>query len=145
VAAAVSAALNRQGIRAVLTGGACAVIHSGGEYQSEDVDLIIQSESTQVQLDRAMGSIGFTRDFDHYVHEKTQFFVEFPRGPLSIGLDVRIEPVTIKVGRTDVLALSATDSCRDRLAAYYFWNDLQSLQTAVSIALKKKVRLDAIR
>ena len=56
--------------------------------------------------------------------------VEFPAGPLAIGDDDLVEPVELRVGRTRVPALSATDSCRDRLAAFYHWRDLQSLRVA---------------
>lgn len=103
----------------MLTGGACAVIYSEGEYQSEDVDLILESATTQEKLDNALTGIGFRRERDHYVHSKSRFFVEFPRGPLSIGRDVQILPVSIRVADGELLALSATDSSRDRLAAFY--------------------------
>ena len=89
VAAVVSDALSRAGIRAVLTGGACATIYSGGAYQSEDLDLILQSSPTQKELD------------------------------LSIGSDLSVEPAEMPIGGVSVLLLSPTDSCRDRLAAYY--------------------------
>ena len=42
-------------------------------------------------------------------------------------------------------ALSAKDSCRDRLAAFYHWRDRQSLETAVLIALRHRVNLRKIR
>jgi hypothetical protein len=112
---------------------------------SEDLDLIIQSAATQRQLDDAMAGIGFTRRAAQYFHDKTDFFVEFPRGPLTIGHDVRIEPIVLKIGRGRVLAISATDSCRDRLAAFYHWGDRQSLDVAVKIALSNRVRMTLIR
>jgi hypothetical protein len=40
--------------------------------------------------------------------------------------------------------LSPTDSCRDRLAAYYHWNDRQSLEVAVAIARRNPVDLAVI-
>ncbi|HEX9286531.1 MAG TPA: hypothetical protein VF999_04610 [Thermoanaerobaculia bacterium] len=43
MALAVPEALEKAGIRAVLTGGACAALHTAGGYQSEDVDFILQS------------------------------------------------------------------------------------------------------
>jgi hypothetical protein len=49
------------------------------------------------------------------------------------------------VGRSIVAALSPTDSCRDRLAAFYHWNDRQSLDTAVLIASRHRVNLAKIR
>jgi hypothetical protein len=145
VAAEVAGALDRAGIRAVLTGGAAAVIYTGGEYQSEDLDFILQSSPTQERLDQVLSGIGFTRKRDHYVHSRSRFFIEFPRGPLSIGRDIRIRPVEARVGRRGVLALSATDSCRDRLAAFYHWSDRQSLETAIQIARRRRLDMTAIR
>src|SRR5689334_411715 len=124
----VSGALRRHGIRAVLTGGACASLHSRGEYLSHDLDYIIQNAVTRGQLDQAMAEAGFRRVGAQYTNPDTPFFVEFPAGPLAIGDDDLVAPVEVKVGRVSILTLSATDSCRDRLAAYYFWNDLQSLR-----------------
>jgi hypothetical protein len=141
----VAGALESAGIRAVFVGGACAAIYSGGAYTSEDLDLIIQSAPRQKELDQAMASIGFTRRAAQYFHGKSSFFVEFPKGPLTIGRDVRIKPIRLKIGRSGVLALSATDSCRDRLAAFYHWDDRQSLDVAVQIALENDVRLTTIR
>ena len=80
VAAVVSDALSGAGIRAVLTRGACATIYSGGAYQSEDLDLILQSSP-----------------------------------------------------------------CRDRLAAYYHWQDRQSLKAAVAVAARHHIDLDRTR
>jgi hypothetical protein len=56
-----------------------------------------------------------------------------------------VEPVEMRVGPVKVLTLSATDSCRDRLAAFYHWNDLQSLRVAAAIARRRKVNLEVIR
>lgn len=145
VAVAVAAALDEAGIRAVLTGGGIATIHTRGDYKSNDLDFIIQSAPTRQQLDEALRKIGFERAGDHYDHRETRFFVEFPRGPLSIGRDLDIRPVEVKVGRRTVLGLSPTDSCRDRLAAFYFWKDRQSLDVAVRIALRETVDLGAVR
>ena len=145
VAAAIAEALHAAGIRAVLTGGACATIYTGGEYQSEDLDLILQSSPTQEALDEAMAAAGFRRKVDQYEHPETRFFVEFPRGPLSIGSDTSVQPAELPVAGVRVVLLSATDSCRDRLAAFYHWKDRQSLKAAVSIAARHPVDLERIR
>ena len=142
---AVSVALQRAGIRAVLTGGACASVHSRGDYLSHDLDFILQSTTTQAKLAGALATVGFHRDGESYVHPSTDVFVEFPRGPLAIGDDDLVEPVMVTVGRAKVLALSATDSCRDRLAAFYVWKDRQSLAVAVAIARRSRVNLSRVR
>lgn len=92
-----------------------------------------------------MGTIGFARKGRHYTNPATEFFVEFPPGPLGIGRDINIRPSVFKVGSTSVRTLSATDSCRDRLSAFYDWNDYQSLLSAVQIARRRKVNMKRIR
>jgi hypothetical protein len=64
---------------------------------------------------------------------------------LGIGADIDIRPVVYRVRGVRLRALSATDSCRDRLAAFYHWNDRQSLKAAVGIARRRRVNLDTIR
>ncbi len=145
VALAVGRALAEHGIRAVLTGGACASLHSGGRYLSDDLDFVLEGRVAVVDLDRALASVGFVREANRYVHPHSDFWVEFPRGPLAVGadLDVRLSEWKGRGGRA--LSLSATDSCRDRLAAYFHWNDRQSLEVAVAIAVRNEVDLDRIR
>lgn len=145
VAVAVGDVLRRSRIRAVLTGGACANLYTGGEYTSLDADFVLIGPCTTSQLDEAMATLGFARKRDRYVHPGLPFFVEFPRGPLGIGEDIRVRPVWRR-GRTGrTLALSATDACRDRLAAFYHWNDHQSLEAAIAIALRHKVGMTRIQ
>lgn len=141
----VSRALHDHGVRAVLTGGACASLHSRGDYLSHDLDYILQNRATQATVEIALASVGFSRVGASYQHPRSSFFVEFPAGPLAIGDDDLVEPVELRVGRAVVLTLSATDSCRDRLAAFYFWNDRQSLNVAVKIARHGDVDLAAVR
>ena len=141
VALAVGDALRRHGIRAVLTGGACASLHTRGRYQSRDMDFIVAGAVTQAGLDAVMASVGFTRTGDRYVHPRVEFYVEFPRGPLAIGGDYRIKPVERRGKYGRALILSATDSSRDRLAAFYHWGDRSSLAVAVAIALRNRIRL----
>jgi len=145
VAIAVGDSLRRAGIRAVLTGGACAHLYSGGAYASLDADFVLSGTISQEDLDRAMNAVGYHREDDRYVHRSVAFFVEFPRGPLGIGQDLQIRPVWRARGGAKTLSLSGTDACRDRLAAFYHWGDRQALAAAVAIAARSKVRLTKIR
>jgi len=145
VATVVGDALRREGIRAVLTGGACANLYTGGRHQSVDADFIVGSPASRSAVDLAMEKIGFVREGDRYVHAQARFYVEFPRGPLAIGNDYRIRPVEWETEYGRTLILSATDSCRDRLAAFYHWGDRQSLRVAVRIAIAHRVSLAKIR
>lgn len=145
VAIAVGDALRRAGVRAVLTGGACAHLHSHGAHTSQDVDFVLIEACARGDLDRALGELGFRRERDRYAHRRAPFVVEFPRGPLGIGEDLRIRPVWLRRRGARTLGLSATDSCRDRLAAFYHWGDRQSLAVAVAIARRNRVSLAKIR
>ena len=145
VAVAVGDALRRAGIRAVLTGGACASVHTAGRYSSVDADFVLIGEVTRRQLDDALATLGFVRSGDRYVHAESEFYVEFPRGPLAIGGDHTIRPVEYVSGPRRCLALSASDSCRDRLAAFFHWSDRQSMEVAVHIALANRLDWRRIR
>jgi len=145
VAVAVGAHLRRRGITAVLTGGACVSVYTGGSYVSSDADFVIQGKVRQSALDAALAELGFVRKGDRHVHPDVSFYLEFPPGPLAIGADLGIQPAEIVFARHVALALSPTDSCRDRLAAFYHWRDRQSLQLAVDVARHQPVDLHAIR
>lgn len=145
VAVRVGDALRRAGVGAVLTGGACASLYARGAYQSADVDFVLQGVVSQETLDAALRPLGFTRRGGRYVRRGSPIYVEFPRGPLAIGADHRIRPVRRGRGRAQTLALSATDACRDRLAAFYHWDDRQALAAAVAIAARNRVAMTAIR
>lgn len=145
VALAVGGALAEAGIRAVLTGGACASIHSSGRYLSADLDFVLEGRVQVSDLDRAMARVGFVRQGNRYLHPRSPLWVEFPRGPLAIGGDLDLHPIQLETSESPTLALSPTDSCRDRLAAFYHWNDRQSLGVAVEIASRHELDLDLVR
>jgi hypothetical protein len=145
VAVTVGEALATNGIRAVLTGGACAGIYSGGLYSSQDVDFVLEGRVELSTLDEVMASLGFARSGNRYVHPDSPFWVEFPRGPLGVGGDLDVRPVPLRVSDRTTLALSPTDSCRDRLAAFFHWSDRQSLAVAVEIAHRNDVDIARIR
>ncbi|MDO8836624.1 MAG: hypothetical protein Q7V01_13565 [Vicinamibacterales bacterium] len=144
VAVSVGAQLGRRGITAVLTGGACVSVYTDGSYVSKDADFVIQGRVRQDALDRALAELGFVRAGDRYVHPDVGFYLEFLPGPLAIGSDLAIEPAEVRIAGDVALALSPTDSCRDRLAAFFHWGDRQSLQLAVAVARQQAVDLDAI-
>ena len=79
---------------------------------------------------------------DRYEHPDSPFYVEFSAGAHSRSAGISdIHPVEIRRSRLRTLALSATDCCRDRLAAFYHWNDRQSLRAAVLVAARNRIRM----
>lgn len=145
VALLVGDALRRRGIAAVLTGGACASLHTRGAFHSLDVDFVLTSEPDVQDLDSVLASLGFRREGNRYVHSRSRYFVEFPRGPLAVGRDRVLRPARWRRGDARMFVLSATDSCRDRLAAFYHWSDRQSLAVAAQIAVRNRVDMTRIR
>lgn len=129
----------------MLTCGACANLYSGGIYQSSDADFVLAGHCSTNDVDRALATLGFAREGGRYVHRLVSFFVEFSSRALGIGRDLKIRPVWRSHRAAKTLALSPTDPCRDRLAAFHFWNDLQSLGAAVAIAMRNRVAFAKVR
>lgn len=147
LAAYVCTALNEKGIETVLSGGCCVQIYSQGRYTSDDIDLIDRFNGGHRRIREVMEPLGFREHKmkRYFVHDETPYFLEFPRGPLGVG----DAPVTEVARRTtctgDLMLLTPTDCIKDRLAAYYHWDDTQSLQQAVWVAQENLFEMEAIR
>ena len=90
------------------------------------------AEMSQIELDR------------HFKHPDSEFYVEFPPGPLSLGgeLPAATNEIELPTGKLELL--SPTDCVKDRLAAYYHWKDRQGLEQAALVAEEKDIDLDEI-
>ena len=75
----------------------------------------------------------------------TDLFVEFPAGPLAVGEEPvrRVDEMQLPTGILRIL--SPTDCVKDRLAAFYHWDDRQSLEQALMVAEDNTVDIDEIR
>jgi len=138
-------ALILKDIQVVLSGGSCVEIYSRGEYTSYDLDLINQYNEQFKNIKVTMYELGFTEYNRYFVHKDTELFVEFPSGPLGVG-DAPIEDIAEIDTEAGVLRLlTPTDCIKDRLAAYYHWDDEQCLQQAVWVAEQNEFDLDSIK
>jgi hypothetical protein len=138
-------ALRDAGVTVTLTGGACVAIWSQGKYVSDDLDFIEEGPVPRRKIREVLAMLGFKEHGRHFVHPDTKFFVEFPNGPLMVG-DQRVEQVTERKTPAGTLRLlSPTDCVKDRLAAYFHWNDRQSLEQALLVAKAQKIDWDNIR
>lgn len=145
LAGLVCQALREAGITVTLSGGACVAIWSCGKYVSQDLDFIEEGPVPRRQVIEAMKTLGFQPEGRYFVHLDTQFFVEFPTGPLMVG-DERVERVSIRnTPGGELRLLSPTDCVKDRLAAYFHWNDRQALEQAVLVASAQQIDLDNVR
>ena len=144
LAAHICSHLENKGINVTLSGGACVSIYSENKYQSYDLDFIEQSFVKRSQLKEALKEIGFEEKGRHYTNPDTDFYVEFPPGPLSIGDEPVKEIETIEFSTGKLRLISATDCVKDRLAGYYHWGDLQCLEQAVLVSHDRNVNLKEI-
>jgi hypothetical protein len=92
-----------------------------------------------------MENLGFHERGRYFIHSETAFLVEFPDGPLSVGEEPveKISEFELSTGTLKVL--SPSDCVKDRLCAFYFWNDLQGLEQAVLVAKDQSVDLEEIK
>lgn len=128
----VCTALDRQGTKAVLTGGGAASIYTSEAYESRDLDFVLSFAGSQ-KVD-ALIELGFCLRGQHYEHPQTIFTIDFPPGPLIIG-DVPIDYWDTLIDRDYLLhIIKPTDSMLDRFAAYVHWKDRGSLRSAALVA-----------
>ena len=137
--------LREKGIEVVLSGGAAVAIYSNNKYVSKDLDLINVYGVQRRRIRDAMKEIGFYEEGRYFQHPDSQFFVEFPPGPLTIGEEPVKEFIEKKISTGILKMISPTDCVKDRLAAYYHWGDQQSLLQASLVAQRNKINLDAIK
>jgi hypothetical protein len=97
------------------------------------------------KIREAMTAIGFYEEGRYFKHADSQFFVEFPPGPLSIGEEPVRQIVEKKLTTGILKVISPTDCVKDRLAAYYHWEDQQSLLQATLVAQRNEINIDEIR
>lgn len=148
---AVCTALDARGLKVVLVGGSAATFYAAAAYQSFDADFIAQfaaDRKTEALLVATMTGLGYDLDAQKTFRHRNgnPFAVEFPKGPLGIGGDY-VGYKTFERDRETLYVISPTDSVRDRLCGYYYWDDRSALNAAVdvSLAASADVDLDVIR
>lgn len=144
LAAIVSKQLVEREIDAVLVGGACISIYTEYKYVSYDLDFV--SYAPLKEISKALSEIGFKKKSSrHFVKKDCPFFIEFVAPPLAIGNEPVNKINKIKTGHGSVILLTPTDSTKDRLAAFYHWNDYQALEQAVMVTKAQEVNLREVR
>lgn len=144
LAAIVSEKLNEKGIEALLVGGACVSIYTKNKYLSSDLDFVTHAAIKEVAA--AMSDLGFERETSrHFIRKGCYFFIEFVAPPAAIGDEPikNLNKLKTKFGK--IVLLTPTDTVKDRLAAYYHWNDPQALEQAIMVARGQKINVSEIK
>jgi hypothetical protein len=140
--------LDAAGIASVLVGGAVVAIYTDGLYQSKDID-VVPDDFERHRIRGVLEALGFRQDAGrHYRHPRCgHLFVEFPRGPVSLGEEFPIEPDELPVAGRSLKLLSPTDCVKDRLASYIHWGVRSCFDQAVLVARSHpdRVDLEAVR
>jgi hypothetical protein len=145
LAAYIQDSLQTEGINVVLSGGSAVSFYSSDKYVSKDLDLINTNFAKRSKIKSVMEKIGFHEQGRYFVNPATQFFVEFPEGPLSVGEEPVKEISEFELATGTLRVISATDCVKDRLCAFYFWNDQQGLAQAVLVTESQNVDLKEIK
>ena len=140
LAAVVCDALERRGFTAVLTGGACVMIYAGGKYVSKDLDFVLSPSDRLKAVETALAALGFRAGGRVYVHPELDMAVDVGnRWPVAVGQQILEPPPRRAVSGCYLRMLSATDCVKDRLAAFYYWEDRQALEQAILVCLAQRV------
>jgi hypothetical protein len=144
LAAIASKKLNEKGIDAILVGGACVSIYTKNKYLSYDLDFV--SHDSLKEISSVLSGLGFKRESSrHFVRRGCPFFIEFVSPPASIGNEPIKDKKELKTRHGKIVLLTPTDSVKDRLAAFYHWNDPQALEQALMVAKVQKINLKEIK
>lgn len=145
LAALICDACRKNDIDVVLSGGACVSIYTKNAYESFDLDFVLLSHIGRKKVGHLLEKLGFRKDGRHFRHPDTPYIVEFLSPPLSVGEEPVREIREIRRGKTILRLLSPTDCVKDRLAAFYHWNDSPSLVQAVMVCKHTPVDLNEVK
>lgn len=135
----VCSALRTHGIDAILTGGSCVAIYSEGKYVTGDMDFVPLNTHDMARIASALATVGFKPLGRVYANANKELVVDIVQPPLAIGSEPVRRAATIKAGRYSLKLLTATDCVKDRLAAFYFWNDRRGLEQAILVSLAQPI------
>ncbi len=124
--------LKNHNIDVVLVGGACVSIYSENRYQSMDVDFATYVELKPVE--KILNEFGFKRLGRSFSHENCPYLIDFVNPPITVGNEAIHKFQTLRTETGRLQLLSPTDCVKDRLASFFYWNDIQALDQAILVA-----------
>ena len=134
VAAIVQETLRKKGIDSTVVGGSCVEIYSNSKYTSGDIDIV--SEYSLEEIENALTGLNFKRKDKTRIFERKdcEYFLDFVQPPLAIGNAPVKQLSNIKTKNGIIKLLTPSDCVKDRLAAYFYWDDKQSMEQAILVA-----------
>lgn len=145
LAAFIQTKLREHGIYMVESGGAVVAIYTDGKYVSANIDLVVEGFASDRKIESLMSLIGFNKFGRLYESLETELFIDFVAPPLSVGREPVKEIHELRLATGLLHLLSPTDCVKDRLVAYYYFNDRQALEQAVLVAQARIVDLAEVQ
>jgi hypothetical protein len=146
LAALITAALDDAGIRGTLSGGAAVSIYSENEYESVDLDFITSARNDAIA--KALEPLGFRHESGkrEFIHPGTDYYAEFPPGPLAFGETVVAVSKTalLETAFGSIRIVTPTQSVMDRLAHFVAWHDNQAFDQAAMVARRNDLDWGAL-
>ena len=122
----------------------CINIYSYNKFMSYDLDFV--SHGREKDISTVLTGLGFKKKGSrHFIREDCPFFVEFVSPPLAIGNEPVKNCEEIDTPQGTIVLLTPTDCVKDRLAAYYHWNDPQALNQAIAVVNNQEVDLKEVK
>jgi hypothetical protein len=145
LAAIIYEKLKEHNIDSILVGGACVSIYSQNRYQSYDLDYVTYEDMKKVE--KALNELDFQKKVRYFKNKDCEYYIEFVSPPVAIGNEPIKSYEYLQTPFGTIKMLTATDSIKDRLAAFYHWNDKQSLDQALIIykATSQKIDMNEIK
>ncbi len=145
LAAIISEKLKDHSIDSILVGEGCVSIYSQNHYQSYDLDYVTYEDKKKVV--KALNELDFYEEGGCFMHKECEYFIEFVAPPIAIGNEPIVNYEYYKTPFGTIKMLTPTDSIKDRLAAFYYWDDKQSLDQALIIykTIPQKIDIEEIK
>lgn len=137
----VSDHFRKRSIEALLTGGACVSLYTKNAYRSFDLDFVLRHHQEPRRIKAAMEELGFHLESGRFIHPDSEYFVEILPPPPSVGEEPIRRSAIRRRGALRLEMLTPTDCAKDRLAAFYHWQDRPSLTQAVLVAAARAIDL----
>ena len=145
IAVLVSELLVDAEIPAVLGGGGAVTQYSNNEYMSKDLDFITVARNKVIAP--VVAELGFQPQGKDFVHADSEYFIEFPPGPLSFGnryIDSS-ETTILETIYGKLRIITPTQCVMDRLSWFIHHNDKQAREQAILVAVHQEIDWHDVR
>jgi hypothetical protein len=137
ISAIISSKLAAVGISICVVGGSAVTLHAPDAYTSMDIDLAILSGIDHPAIETILEALGYSRNGRVFEHPNSVWTIDIVADTPYIASRpiTTFAEIETKYGRVRTYLLE--DALADRIAAFLFWNDSQSLDVAERLLGKR--------